>query len=317
MSGFPAKLLLFGEYSILLGSSALSIPLDIFSASLELIGNEAGESKAMALASNHQLKILSDHFNSEHVQFAEFLDLKRFNDDVNQGLFFASSIPQRYGMGSSGALCAAVVARYRLASDDSNIAGKQIVSDITRQSLIRMESFFHGRSSGFDPLVSLLKTPLLSGIDGQITEINSGKVPHGPAGTGILLADTGQPCSTGPLVNAFLERFAPAGMVSKTGEAFCSLVNATIQNYLAEEHKGFWENINQLSDFQLEHFRHLLPDKFLPIWSAGLRKGLFSMKLCGSGGGGFLLVFTPAMELTMDYFNRCGIPVTALPPPVH
>jgi len=39
-----------------------------------------------------------------------------------------------------------------------------------------------------------------------------------------------------------------------------------------------------------------------------LQTGLFNLKLCGSGGGGFLLGFTSKYYQTREYFNERGIP---------
>ena len=85
-------------------------------------------------------------------------DLKR---DIDQNLHFDSSIPQGYGVGSSGALVAAIYDHYA----DDKIT---VLENLTREKLLRlksifskMESFFHGKSSGLDPLNSYLSLPIL------------------------------------------------------------------------------------------------------------------------------------------------------------
>jgi mevalonate kinase len=150
---FSAKVMLFGEYSILLGSSALSIPLTTFNASFRkfpemehVITNQYSES-------NKILQTLCDHYLEESRIFSEFLDLDHFMEDIKTGLFLDSTIPQRYGVGSSGALCAAIYSRYAVdpVDPDGTVSNQDMLR--LRDLFSRMESFFHGKSSGFDPLV--------------------------------------------------------------------------------------------------------------------------------------------------------------------
>ena len=77
---------------------------------------------------------------------------------MKDGLYFDSSIPQGYGVGSSGALVAAIYDKY--ASDKITV-----LENLTRDKLLKlksifsmMESFFHGKSSGLDPLNSYLSS---------------------------------------------------------------------------------------------------------------------------------------------------------------
>jgi len=304
MAEFPAKLLLFGEYSILLGSSAVGIPFDHFSASLKFIGQEASDTLSLAKESNRKLRGLCDHFMAHPRIFRKFLDTERFATDIGNGLFLESDIPPRYGMGSSGALCAAIYYRYLLNHPGSfhHTDMKNLVS--VREAFVEMESFFHGKSSGFDPLISLLKRPLLLDRQGKVVSVD-------PIGRlmienhiGVLLLDTGEPCGTGPLVAGFLAGFAPGGNVTSAGTRFCSLVNSIIGKLLSGEINGFFNELDQLSQFQLTHLSHLIVPAFRPIWAEGLENRLFTLKLCGSGGGGFLLCFTRELQMTLDYFKN-------------
>ena len=76
-------------------------------------------------------------------------------------MYFDSSIPQGYGVGSSGALVASIYDQY--AADKITV-----LENLTRDKLLKlkqifalMESFFHGKSSGLDPLNSYLSLPIL------------------------------------------------------------------------------------------------------------------------------------------------------------
>src|SRR5690606_7039070 len=88
-------------------------------------------------------------------------DIETLKADIESGLYFDSSIPQGYGVGSSGALVAAIYDQY--ANDKITV-----LENLTREKLLqlknifgKMESFFHGKSSGLDPLNSYLSIPIL------------------------------------------------------------------------------------------------------------------------------------------------------------
>jgi mevalonate kinase len=309
MNLFPAKLLLFGEYSILLASSAVSIPLNYFGASLKFIGDESGGSLAAAMESNLQLKSMCTHFLANAAVFEGFLDLSRLSKDISEGLFLESTIPQRYGMGSSGALCAAVFEGYektgigRLLPDGMD----DIVA--RRKRLSQMESFFHGRSSGFDPLVSFLKKPLLLDTAGAVRIVDYQSEWMHENGLAMMLVDSGQPAGTGPLVADFLAHYAPEGKITKAGTTYVNMVNSAVEWLREGDVVALYDEITRLSRFQLTNFHHLVPEALRPVWAEGLQTGMFALKLCGSGGGGFLLCFTRSNEMTVEYFTRRNFPV--------
>jgi mevalonate kinase len=69
------------------------------------------------------------------------LNLDQLLRDVNKGLYFESSIPQGYGLGSSGALVAAIYNKY---------AEEKIKSDrrLSRKSVSRLKEIF-SKMEGF------------------------------------------------------------------------------------------------------------------------------------------------------------------------
>ena len=311
---FPAKLLLFGEYSILLGSPALSMPYGFFCASLRFM-NRDREDTAGAEESNLHLQELCSHFLADREVFYEFLDLDRFSSEVMNGLFLSSTIPQCYGMGSSGALCAAIYSRYGRAVKDPSRSPSGEEMAILRQQFMRMESWFHGRSSGFDPLVSCLGKTLLLGSDGVVVTADiPGKV-FSENNSGLLLVDSGSPCRTGKLVGDFLERYVPGGKISLAAADFCRMTGSCIRTILEGDPDRFHKAVNRLSRFQLKALENLVPAHLDPFWREGLLTGLFTLKLCGSGGGGYLLCFTRNMEQTARYFEKRKIPVMKVPIP--
>ncbi|MFN5236819.1 MAG: mevalonate kinase, partial [Bacteroidota bacterium] len=144
MRTYPSKLLLFGEHILLQGGSALAIPLHRFSGFWQPEGTPL-PAEIMA-----KLRLFA---NSTHLDSIDHLDAGRFASELELGLSLQSDIPVGYGLGSSGALCAAVYDRYCTSKTDDLAELKLIFSG--------MESFFHGSSSGIDPLTSYLDKPLL------------------------------------------------------------------------------------------------------------------------------------------------------------
>ncbi len=306
---FPAKLFLFGEYSILLGSQALSIPLKHFTATLRLQRPDSDNTEASRMASNHELCRMYEYFVIHADVFGSFLNLDAFVVALSEGLYLDSSIPQRYGVGSSGALCAAIYNRFR--HDRNEAASSERFNDVglLRSRFIRMESFFHGKSSGFDPLVSFMKVPLMLSSAGEVNAVDLSQSFSHSDFPGLLLVDSGSPCSTGPLVAEFMDAFSPKGTVTAMGTELCSLVNTIIDRLIAGDVASMTGHITRLSHFQLKNLSHLIPVNLIPSWIHGIETGLFAMKLCGSGGGGFLLCFTLRHDDAIDYFKSMNLRV--------
>ncbi|MDP1622040.1 MAG: hypothetical protein Q8M08_06835 [Bacteroidales bacterium] len=309
MNHFPAKLLLFGEYTILLGSSALSLPFNYFGAALMFSNQEPEHLLSQTQQSNRQIKGLSEYLMSSRFAVEKFLDLDRLARDISQGLYLASTIPQRYGMGSSGALCAAIYSGY---PSTDRASSRQLNPETLvplRSSFVIMESFFHGKSSGFDPLVSWFNRPLMQDRYGNVSVAEFNRQILADHGVAALLVDSGRQCTTGPLVKNFLTDFVPDGKVTSSGFEMCNMVNSAIEKLISGDIHGMLHEINRLSLFQLTHLKHLIPEKLRPLWAEGLESGLFTMKLCGSGGGGFLLCFTRNEETTTEYFHNKKVPI--------
>ncbi len=69
----------------------------------------------------------------------------------------------------------------------------------------KMESYFHGTSSGIDPLLCYIRHPLLIRNKLQIETVGIPRDKFG-ANSAIFLVDSGIYGKTGPLVNLFIER---------------------------------------------------------------------------------------------------------------
>lgn len=289
---FYAKILLFGEYGIIEDSMGLSIPYSFYKGKLIM----PGKGEKVSAASNESLKKFH-HFLENISRSGELhceLDLPRFLEDIGKGMHFDSDIPQGFGIGSSGALCAAVYSKYAI---HPLLSGEGIDKDdiITLKKIFsQMESFFHGKSSGIDPLICYLNLPLL--IKSK-TEVGTVGIPASNDGKGaIFLLNSGQPGETQPMVNIFMEKCKQEGFRKMLKEQFIKCNNECIKSFLQRDVKLLLNNVRQLSKLLFENFTPMIPAAFHKLWQQGIDTNAYYLKLCGSGGGGFVLGFTENYE---------------------
>jgi mevalonate kinase len=298
---FYAKILLFGEYGIIKDSMGLSIPYNYYKGAFQFTNPEAEESKA---SNAHLLKY---HKHLQKLQDAgelnAQLDLSSFKEDIDQGLHFDSSIPRGFGVGSSGALVAAIYDRYAV---DKISKGQELKrEDIVELKAIfsQMESYFHGKSSGIDPTICYLNLPLLIKSKDDLGTVT---IPEEGVGEGaIFLINSGQPGETQPMVNIFMEKLKEEGFRNMLKEQFVTYNDACIKSFLKGDIKPLFSNLKNLSKLALDYFSPMIPSNYHEIWKKGIESNAFYLKLCGSGGGGFILGFTrdysKAQPLLADY----------------
>ena len=290
---FYSKILLFGEYGIIKDSKGLSIPYNFYNGALKVDEHPSVE----ALKSNESLRRFAaylEDLQSESTDLVSF-QLELMKEDINRGMYFDSSIPQGYGVGSSGALVAAIYDKYA----NNKIT---VLENLTREKLLQlktifshMESFFHGKSSGLDPLNSYLSIPILinskdnieaTGIPSQSTE-----------GKGaVFLLDSGIVGETAPMVNIFMENLKDQGFRKMLKTQFVKYTDACVENFLGGDMPSLFSNTKKLSRIVLNNFKPMIPEQFHGIWQKGIDTNDYYLKLCGSGGGGYILGFTQDLE---------------------
>ena len=101
---FYSKILLFGEYGIIEDSQGLTLPYSFYKGTLKFSDNQSDFEKK----SNESLQKYSDYLANLELSKDFKIDVEAFKKDIEKGLFFDSNIPQGYGVGSSGALVAAI-----------------------------------------------------------------------------------------------------------------------------------------------------------------------------------------------------------------
>ena len=298
---FYSKILLFGEYGIIEDSKGLSIPYNFFNGALKI-------AEKPNLESEKSNNILAD-FCSYLKQLDELdLDLISFEKHINKGLYFDSSIPKGYGVGSSGALVAAIYDKY----SNNKIT---VLENLTREKLLvlksifsKMESFFHGKSSGLDPLNSYLSIPILikSKDDINVTGIPSQKLN----GTGaVFLIDSGKTGSTAPMVSIFMEKMKSEGFRKMISTQFIKHTNSCVDSFLNGDVKKLFDNTKELSKIVLDNFKPMIPDSFYKVWENGLKSEDYILKLCGSGGGGYILGFTKDLNKAQKQLSEYNFKV--------
>lgn len=290
---FYSKILLFGEYGIIKDSKGLSIPYNFFKGALKRDVNHS----EMALKSNKSLKAFAAYLKSLEDQEEGLVtfDMESLDRDIDNGMYFDSSIPQGYGIGSSGALVAAIYDRY--AKDKITV-----LENLTRDKLLqlkkifgKMESFFHGKSSGLDPLNSYLSLPIL--INSQ-DNIESTSIPsQNTNGKGaVFLLDSGMTGETAPMVQIFMEKMKQEGFRNMVKNQFIKHTDACVEDFLNGNIKSLFGNLKQLSHVVFDHFKPMIPSKFHQLWQHGIETNDYYLKLCGSGGGGYILGFTEDLD---------------------
>jgi len=291
---YYAKILLFGEYSVIKNSMALTIPYSHFNGELSFLNTEKYTDYDFAKHSNKKLYNFWGYIKKliaqQKLDFQ--FDTDQFARDLEKGLYFESSIPEGYGVGSSGALIAALFERYgkqQVNGTSHNYSGKSMSQ--LKQEMALLESYYHGTSSGIDPLNAFIKKPLLFTGNGEVQIVNINLPTHNPD-FAVFLINSGQKGKTSPLVNIFLEKTESTGESRIDAQHLNALTNNAIQSIIEGKNQSFFNNLSRLSAYQLDHFSPMIPDGFRTLWRKGLESGNYYLKLCGSGGGGFILGFT-------------------------
>ena len=294
---FYAKILLFGEYGIIKDSKGLAIPYNFYQGALK-VSNELDET---AKLSNKKLLEFYNYLESADQSILQ-LNLVNFKSDIGKGMYFDSSIPQGYGVGSSGALVAAIYDKYA----ENKIT---VLENLTRNKLLKlkeifstMESFFHGKSSGLDPLNSYLSLPILINSKDNLEATG---IPSQKEGKGaVFLLDSEMIGETQPMVNIFMNKMKNEGFRKMIDEDFARYTDACIDNFLHGEVHSLFGNVKKLSKVVLKHFKPMIPKSFHHLWQQGIESDDYYLKLCGSGGGGYILGFTEDYAKTKEILQK-------------
>jgi mevalonate kinase len=202
-------------------------------------------------------------------------------DEAKLGWYYDADIPIGFGLGSSGAFVAAIYHRY--------IAGVNEAPLSTHYMLKKMEGFFHGSSSGMDPLVSFSQKALYKSETDELQIIRD---PGWPEGYRLYLLDTGVSRSTGALVETYRQMLDNGDFKKNIERQLIPMVEHAIHFYLAGAGAKLEECVSVISDFQRIHFSSFIPEHTKIQWDTLTKMPGVFVKFCGAGGGGYFLVLT-------------------------
>ena len=278
-----SKVILFGEYSMIFDATALMIPLTKFSAQWRFASHlDASGGKA----SNMSLQSFADYLSTDN-ELKNIIDLQRLNHNLYYGLFLSSNVPSGYGLGSSGTLVAAVYDGYAKQKTDDLLQLKTLFG--------KMESYFHGSSSGIDPLQCYLGKPFKitpKGVE-LLSDDFLKKDIH------ICLIDTKIKSNTKPLVDHFKQQREDAAFLSCFQSEYVPCVTACIDAMIEGDKELFFNSLKQLTKGQLEFLRPMITDNSMDLFTTDFDFN-FGVKISGSGGGGYVLGFTDEVERSSE-----------------
>lgn len=288
-----AKLMLFGEYTVLHGGMSLAIPFKSFGGTLTS-EKALGKRRELATWSNKQLLKLYNYLSNNGNQTASHLDMERFAKDISLGLWFDSNIPGHSGFGSSGALVASVFRRFALDGNWGELTA-------LRNELATMERSFHGKSSGIDPLVSFLNCPVLMGTDNIGTcALHKQLSPD----IKLFIISMERDADTKSLIWEFNAQLKDKGFKKDYIKEMLPLTNAIINNITGYRDERWFDQLKDLSILQSRYYNKIIPANLLKL----MHSDLYHLKLLGSGGG-FMLGFTKNWKDTHYELSAMGLKV--------
>ena len=278
---YPSKLLLLGEYTVLTGSYSLVIPYPAYR--LQLRQGTPDHHSPFFESLTRYLE------GQDFTRYGVHFDAQRFRDDLKNGLQFNSDIPVGYGLGSSGALTSALYDLYfRSAGEDRDL-------DSLREILATIEGFFHGKSSGMDPLISFLDRSVCSLGENKLELVDFD--PASFKGLSLALIDSGKSRSTQRFVSIFKEKLKNAELHREFTRILTPATNEVIL-HLTGKNKGLslFDAYKSISEMQYRLMPEMITESIAFLWARCLDDEDHVIKLCGAGGGGFYFLLSRDLE---------------------
>lgn len=289
-SFYPAKILLFGEHTVLQGSQALAMPLWKYGGTWQYSTN-----KNLQFDLSKFLNYLENLVKTQEID----LNTEGFREALHQGLYFDSYIPRGYGVGSSGALVAAIYGTF----------GAQKSTDLSALKNIfgKMESYFHGSSSGFDPLTCYIKKTILIKKNKTLEALDNVNNDLKP-----FLIDTHIHRKAENLIKIFADRCKTPQYNDLIVNELVPYIDEAIVAFLNNLPDLLFETVHKISHFQFRYFPEGVPLAYKNAWLEGLAGDIYKLKLCGAGGGGFILGFCKNFEEAKQTLSKSGLSIHPL-----
>jgi len=230
MKKYFSKILLFGEYGIINNSNALAIPYEEYSGQILFSDNSTSSNTTLHKLYKYMIEKRLDNL----------FDTISFQKDLKEGVFFKSNIPVNYGLGSSGALVAALYDSYSLNKNKIDLSE-------TIKELSSIESFFHGKSSGLDPLTSYLNSPIIVDSKKNLKKLDKTLINSSHDNKGFFLIDTKISSKTQPLVDFFLNKLKDVSYKKSFENKFIKSTNNCIKFFLKNDQTNLFSEMKFLS----------------------------------------------------------------------
>ncbi|MDO5342547.1 MAG: hypothetical protein Q4F69_08860 [Bacteroidia bacterium] len=295
IKNYYGKVILFGEYSMIYGSSALLMPLYSGSAHWDYTWRNPGKKN---YASNRNLHVFAKYLN-DNEYFSEYIDMAKLRAELKKGLFLDSNIPTGYGVGSSGAFTAAVYDRFHSVQIDDLIELKEFFG--------KMEDCFHGSSSGLDPLQCYIGKPFILDENMHVNILENDFIPEN---LHVFLIDSKIKSDTKTLVRYFKEQRNNPRFLKAYEDLYLPFVGRCINSLVSGDVDKFFDDLKHLSYYQTVLFEPMVTERMKPLFFVKRENMHFQIKICGSGGGGFFLGFSDDKEETERFMNANGFSIT-------
>ena len=266
---FPSKILIFGEYTVLNGGSALAIPYKRYEGKWE-------KAEETTLDGFFDYLLGLEGVHSHRVELAK-----------KERWQFVSSIPEGYGLGSSGALSAAAF--------DAFFSPVRTLDEL-KDKVSLIESYFHGQSSGLDPLTCYTHKAIHSKAR-HLSQLNALSLPPQ-----IHLYDSGISREGKSLITAYNDRLSHDDKFKQIVTELSQFNDQIISDLIAR--KDISKAFREISFIQFNHFKEMIPDSMVALWKRGLADESYYMKLSGAGGGGVFLVWVVDEAKTYPDFQK-------------
>ena len=293
---YPSKIMLVGEYGVVVGGSALTIPFLKFHARIRSTEDIPSGREEDAKRSLEYIQLLYRYIrNLPEDSFHALPDLETFSRNLNT-YWLDLNIPIGSGLGSSGAVTAAIY--------DLFFPGAQnLTLEQQKEDLAQIESYFHGKSSGVDALTCHAGNSLRFHSNGSIDRVQF-HPDQIPGGYRFFLMDFGEKFDTGPLVHHFLNQMNDQNFRRSIEEEYLPMNQKLIETLLGEREADPGLLVRLLSDYQFQAFRKMIPDNMADLWIDGQVSNEYYLKLNGSGGGLMLgITHQSSMEALEERWN--------------
>ena len=128
-----------------------------------------------------------------------------------------------------------------------------------------MESFFHGNSSGLDPLNSYLSLPILIHSKDKIEP--TGIPSQNPEGKGaVFLLDSEMVGETAPMVSLFMKNMEQEPFRMMMKEEFIRYTDQCVEDFLSGNLRSLFDHTKKLSQLVLNNFKPMIPEQFHALW---------------------------------------------------